>query len=363
MTEVAIRIAGQDYQDYTDFHCSYGLEQFARQFSIGFSSKWKGAALSLGVFPFEEGAACELLVDGETVLDGFIDDIPVDYDGTSQRFSISGRSWTGHMVDASAVHKTGAWKNADLLTIANDIAAPFGVTCKVPSGVILDEVLEPFRKWAIDQEETAYDCIQRAAKMRGIYLTSDAARNVLMTRATKLDRTVTVLKRGSGLANIIRGRREGRFSERYSEYIIKAQNAGDDTWYAADATSKLFHRARDPQVTSYRPLIIVSDGQGAKPDLALRAAWEMNVRAGRSRRVTYEVNGLHKQEGGVWQANELVMVDDPAFDIQGEMLIASVSLKRSNGGTSTSLELANPLAFDVLTPPKPRVKKKGGWHK
>lgn len=357
MTDVAIRIDGVDYADDTDIHVAYGLDQFSRSFSIGFGNRW--LLSNLHTFPFEEGAACEILLDGEKVIDGFIDEIPIDRSGTDHRLSVTGRSWTGHMVDSSAIHETGAWKNATLLVIAEAIAEPFGCGVVVHDPQLLPEVNTPFRRFAIEDEELAYDCIMRAAKMRGVFLTSDAERNIVVTRGTKTVRTNTVLTP----YNTFRARREGRFSERFSEYIVKSQNAGDDTWYAENATSKLFHRARDPQVTSYRPLIIVSEGQGSKPELELRADWERNVRAGRSRKLFYEWNGVRDDAGRLWQPNTLVAVDDPGFNVSGDLLIASVSIKRSEGGTSTSLELVSPDAYDVLTPPKPKTKKKGGWHK
>lgn len=355
MTRIAVRIDGQDYADYLDASVTCSLENFARTFQISYSDKWIQAFTDS--FPFTEGDTCEIVVDDEVVIDGFIDEITIDYDGKSHRMQVSGRSWNGHMVDASAVHKSGAWKNADLLTIANDIAEPFGVTVRVLPGVILDEVTEPFRKWAIEDEETAYECIQRAAKMRGLFLTSDAGRNILISRAGPT-RTSSMLVYGQ---NVLRANASRRFAERHSEYLIKSQNAGDDTWYAEDASSKLFARVKDEQVETYRPLIIVSDGQGAKPELEMRANWERNVRAGRSRRFTYEVNGWQRTEGGLWQPNERINVNDPIFDLVGEMLIAGVSFRQgSPGGSTTALELAAPESFDILVPPKKKLRKRKG---
>lgn len=354
MTNIAIRIDGQDYVDYLDASVTCSLESFARTFQIGFSDKWLQTFSSQ--FPFEEGAPCEIAVDGEVVIDGFVDEIAIDYAGTSHSMTVSGRSWTGHMVDASAIHKSGAWRDADLLTIANDIAEPFGITVKVLDGAQLDEVLEPFRKWAIEDEETAYECIQRAAKMRGLFLVSDAGRNILISRAG-MTRTSSVLTYG---VNVLRANATRRSAERHSYYLVKSQNAGDATWYGEDASSKLFSKVTDDQVTTYRPLIIVSDGQGTKPELELRAQWERNVRAGRSRRYTYEVNGWQRDEGGLWQPNERIVVNDPMFDLSGELLIASVSYRRTAAGTTTSLELAPPESFDILVPPKKKLRKRKG---
>lgn len=358
MTSIAVRIDGQDYADYIDASVTCSLENFTRTFQISYSDKWIQAFRNQ--FPFAEGAACEIVVDGEVVIDGFVDEINIDYNGTSHSMQVSGRSWNGHLVDASAVHKSGAWKNVDLQTIANDIASPFGVEVIIHPEAEAEVALaftEKFRRWAIEDEETAYACIERAAKMRGLFLYSDAGRNVIVSRAG-VTRTSSALVYGQ---NVIRANASRRYSERHSYYLVKSQMAGDETWYAEDASSKLFAKETDEEITAYRPLILVSDGQGTKPELELRAKWERNVRAGRSRRYTYEVNGWQRTEGGLWQPNERITVEDPIFDISGEMLIASVSFKQASpGGSTTTLELAAPESFDILVPPKKKLKKRKG---
>ncbi len=367
MTDVSIRIAGIDYLDFTDVSVTMGLEQFARTFRATFSDKFFTS--SLFPFPFDEGADISIAFDGETVLDGFIDDIPVAYDATSHEISVTGRSWTGHLVDCSAIHKSGAWRDVDLLTIASDICQPFGLTAKFDDLTVLPvdaARTEKFRKFAIEDEETAFDCIARAAKLRGITLLSNEKRELILAKGG-----LQPQPSGATLAygvNILRGRRTGRFQQRHSNYIVKSQNATADDFFGDAA--KGIARSDDPQVENYRPLIVVSDGQGKTNELQLRADWERNVRAGRSRRVTYEVKGVHPfpgplgepgVTGPLWKPNTSAVISDPLLDIQDSLLLISATLQFTGNGTRSFLEFGRHEAFTPELPPLPRVKRSGGW--
>ena len=361
MTDIQIKIDGVGYLDFTDVSVSMGMEQFARTFRATFSDKFVNSALL--PLPFAEGSEVTITVDGEQVLDGYIDDVPISYDAKSHTISVTGRSWTGHLVDSSAIYKAGVWKDTDLLTIARNICEPFGITAKFDDATVLPTDLartEKFRKFAIESQESAYDCIARAAKLRGVFLVSNQLRELVLTKAaTSAAATGAALVYGQ---NILRGTRSGRFQERFSDYIVKSQNAGSDDFFGA-ATKGVF-RVSDPQVTAYRPLVIVSDGQGRANELEVRANWERNVRAGRSRRVSYQVRGAHifaNDAGPLWSPNTRVVVNDPLLDIADALLLVSVTLQFSGSGTVSSLELGRPEAFTPETPPNARVTVPGGW--
>lgn len=347
---IEIRINGDAFVDFKRATVSFGMEEFSRSFFFEFSDKW--LRTNVKPLPFVEGDPVEVFVHGTKVVDGFIDDIPIDYDANQHSIGVSGRSWTGHMVDCSAVYKGGSWRNASLIDIVGNISEPFGCIVQATDPQVLSPAAEKFRRWAIEDEETAYDCISRAAKLRGLFLLSDHLRDVIIAKSSKVvngDR----LKLGE---NILRARRVSRFTERHSYYLVKSQTAGDDTWWGDEAVGPFF-RVDDPQVTAYRPLIMVSDGGGGKAELKTRATWERNVRAGRSRRISYDVQGFKNRLGALWPMNELIAVDDPYSDIKDTLLIISVSFNYSEkSGEVTTLDLGRPEAFDVLAP-APKAKK------
>lgn len=350
---IALRILGTEYVDFKSARVTYGIEAFARSFSFQFSDKWLRTLVR--PLPFKAGDQCEVTVNGETVLTGHVDAVPMAYDATSHEIEITGRSANGHMVDASAVHVAGKWKQQPLLKICTDIAAPFGVAVKVDPWVAGD-IAEPFAKYAIEDEETAYACMQRAAERRGVFLTSDAGLTTTITKSSPIV-LPGVLKLG---VNVLRARREERYTERFSEYIVKSQRAGSDTFFGPQVTGP-FVRIPDTGVTAYRPLIMVADGIATQTAMLRRASWERNVRAGRSRRLEYDLQGFRSPTSTAWPINQLITVDDPYFDQLGTVLISAVSMSYGPAGSITTLELSDPAAFDVLIPPAKKSKRKGGF--
>jgi prophage tail gpP-like protein len=148
----------------------------------------------------------------------------------------------------------------------------------------------------------------------------------------------------------VSGSRSGRFQDRFSEYVVKGQSAGDDTWFG-DAAAGTFARVTDARVERYRPLVTIPDGQGpGKPDLERNAKWLRNVRAGRSKRLAYTLDGW-RHASAVWEPNTLVEVDDPELDVKGEYLVARVDLMQGPRGIRAGLELAHPDAYQLLADP------------
>ena len=357
MASIEIKVNGESQLDFTTARVTFSLDQLARTFSFGLSDKW----LNTGVkdLPFIEGDEVEVFIHGTRVIDGIIDDIPISYDANTHDIEVIGRSRTGQLVDCSAIHKTGSWRDAKLVDIAQALCDPFDIEVEVEKFALADAA-KPFKKWAIEDEETPFGCIARAAKMRGLFLISDSGSKLLITKAST---QVFPMSLVFG-QNVKRGRRTSRFRERYSEYTLKSQAAGNDTFFA-EQVGKGFFKTTDPQVLRFRPLIIISDGSGNKSELETRALWERNVRAGKSRRLSYDYQGFRNPPGiggdQVFPINQLITVQDSYLDFSGQLLIVSASFSlATNGGEFTTLELGAPEGYDVLKPPKKRAKKSGG---
>jgi prophage tail gpP-like protein len=348
---VEFRVNGLSYADFKRASIYFSMEDFARSFTLEFSDTWLGTLE--GLPPFDEMDLCQVFVYGEKVIDGFIDEIPVDYDEKAHSIQVTGRSLTGDLVDCSAIYQAGAWYGKSLSTIASNLCDDYGISVKVDPQAAA-AASEPFKKWAIEDEETVYDCIQRAAKIRGLWLLSDGGRNLVITKTSKVLNN-DALKLG---VNVKRGQRWGSQSERYSEYTVKSQNAGDDTYYADDATGPFF-KIKDPKVKRHRPLIMISDGSGTKAELQARGTWERNKRAGAGR-ITYVTPSFRNSINKLWPANQMIHVEDSFLGINEPLLMASLAFTYDDdsSGESTRIELVRPETFDIYTPP-PKAKKKG----
>lgn len=346
---VELKINGETLVDYESCSLRFSMENFAHQFSFTYANKWLNNKLPL---PFSEFDPCSVWVDGVKVIDGYIDDVPISYNATTHSISVNGFAWTGHMVDSSAVYKTGSWKNSDLLTLCMNVSEPFGVKV-IADPWALPYLGGPFKTWAIEDGETAFEFVARALKHRGLFAISNAERQLVITKASSRV-SPGMIELG---ANVLSANRSSRFKDRHSYYLVKSQTAGTDDFFSSDAAGPFFS-VSDPQITVYRPLIVVSDGAGKKPDLEQRANWELTTRVGRSRRLSYTLQGLKTPGLQAWTLNTLIGVKDDKCGLSGDtLLVAAFDMSVSSGGTFTTVELCRPDAFDTLKPPKPKPKK------
>jgi prophage tail gpP-like protein len=210
---------------------------------------------------------------------------------------------------------------------------------------------DPFSRstFALNPGETVFQCLDRAAKQRGVMLLTEPDGNMTLDRAGSM-KVQTVLEYGK---NIKAGNKRVSWQDRFSAYTIKAQTKGDDNLFGSSTSLK--RTSNDAGVTRYRPIIIAAENEDSGTELQKRADWERNVRAGRSARLTYTVEGW-RHSTGLWEPNFLVRVKDPVLEIDQELLIVETTQTRSDQGTITTLVLTAKEAFDVQPLP-PKTKK------
>ncbi len=339
MPEVQLFVGGKCYEGWLSMRLTRSIEQAAAAFTLSFSERWSSERRPV---PIDEGDACTVKVRGKLAVTGYIDDSNITYSATEHTMDVRGRSKAGDLVDCSAVHDSGQWANKGLLQIAKDLCDPYGVSVFADA-----DVSKPLPQFALEQGEKVFDALERGARMYGCLLTSGSDGSLHFAEAGS-KRTSTVLRLGS---NIERGSRRGSWSGRFSKYIVKAQSRGSDQFSGADAATPQA-TATDPAVSRSRTLIVLADDQGAGDVLQNRATWERNVRAGRARKLTYIVRGWERQ-GGLWEPNLLVKVEDEILRVDAELLVVSATLILDGQGARTQLELTEREAYTVLElPPK-----------
>lgn len=342
MNVVGLSVEGTLYRGWKSSTIVDSIEQLARTFRVSYT---EDATEDGSIVPIEEGDDVQVKIDDDVVISGYVDDSNRQWGLDTRGADVAGRSYAGDIVDCSAAVQQ--WRDLDLATIAQDLCDPFGLSVTVDGSAGAN-----FRKFSTQIGETVHEALNRAAKMRGLLVTTDAEGNIIFTRAGT-EKIATVLKRG---VNIKNGSVRGTWRDRYSEYTVKAQSAGDDDFFGIPSTQAQ-HISEDTDVSRYRPLIIVAENEDSGSELEDRANWERNTRAGQSRRLSYIVYGWRDDDSALWRSNTLIQVEDEWLDIKDELLITSVMFERSlENGTVATLELTRPEAFDVLTPP---TKKKG----
>jgi len=92
---ISISVNGQAFENFTSASVSIALDSISGSFNFTAVST-KGQLL-----PFRNGDACQILVDGEAVIDGFIEKLDYTYNAKSHSITVSGRDKTADLIDST----------------------------------------------------------------------------------------------------------------------------------------------------------------------------------------------------------------------------------------------------------------------
>lgn len=352
MHELHLKVNGLLYGGWEAVRVDRGMDQISGMFDLQVSELWPDQAQEVRIFA---GDACELLVDGQVIIAGYVDDVGIAHNGSQHSVSVVGRDKTGDLVDCSAIHKTGQWRQRRLEQIAAELCQPFGVQVVVAPGV---DTGKPFANFALQEGETVFETLERMARIRGVLLATDGQGRVVVTR-TGQAKVPTPLVLGG---NILEARGSISLSDRYSQYVVKGQAPGSD-FFNGPAVSNIKATVKDPAVRRYRPLVLVSENQGDGVSLRDRAQWEATVRAARATNISVTVQGW-SHAGGLWEPNTLVKVQDRLMRLDDgvELLVRAVAFKLDDKtGTTTELSLTRPDAFKLLPQKEPSTNLAGAF--
>lgn len=345
--EVRLDVGGKRYGGWKSVSITASLEDAAREFTFPASETNPDDPIPIGARP---GAECKVWIGDDLVVTGYIDGVDVSYDGESHELRFDGRSQTQDIVDCAAVDKY-VWRRAKLEKIAADLCGSYGidVVAQVDTG-------ERIPKHKVEPGETVFECLERAAKMRGCMLVDDEQGRLVITRVDQAARATTALVQGGPEANIISCNARFSAEEVYSEYICRGQSAGDDDTWGREA-AHVEANAEDDGIGRRRVLVITPESGVTRAEARERATWEAAHRAGKSIDVGYRVPEWRQGDGALWAPNMLVQVLDKKARLDGELLIYRVTYELSiDGGRVASLAVCPPARFDLYEP-KRRTKK------
>lgn len=338
---VELLVGGRVYGGWKRVEIQRSIEQIAGGFVLELTHRWPGVDVAPGL---REGLACQVLLDDDVVITGHIDMYEPDLGDNSSAIRVEGRDRTGDLVDCSAIHKGGQWHNASLVSIVRDIAAPFGVPVVLQDGLNQGA---PFKSFALEDGERAFDAIDRACRLRSVLCASTPLGEIWLGESSDTETGVT-LEEGVNLKRISATH---SWKDRYSRVVVKAQKAGDDESWAS-AAAQLKAEATDEEIDRYRPLILQAEHGDNQAVLSTRAQWEVNVRMGRGKRgkavaVGWRM-GANGREGALWMPNTVVRVISPRMNMDMEVLIVACSYTLTEQGAVTELTFSRPEAFDQV---------------
>lgn len=332
-----IKVAAAFYGGWKVVRVSRSIEQIAGTFELEVSERWPGQPAAAR--PIRPGAACQVLLDGTPIITGHVDAVDPDFDANRHGIRVAGRDKTADLVDCSAIYRTGQWRNVRLDRLAADLLKDYAIKVVVEA-----EVGAAFSSWNIQEGETVFECLDRAARMRALLLTSNPAGDLVIARAGQR-RLAHGLVEG---INIKAARGNFTWQDRFSRYVVKGQGRlgedGDTVHSAPSGT------VSDATVSRHRPLVVLAESHSQNATLRDRAEWERNVRRGRSARASITVQGWRDPSGALWEPNTLVPVTSPRLWLNNAwlLIVGCIYSLDDQGGTLTELAVGQPEAFQLL---------------
>lgn len=327
MQKIELKIDGRAYSGWKRLSVVRSIEALAGKFDIEASDKRP--------FPIPRAGAVELLLHGQTIITGYTDSLTAAVTSDEHILTITGRDKTCDLVDSSSLVDSQEINGATLQEIIEEIIRPFGITA-----IFETSPAQVFKKFSF-QEETAFEAIERACRLRGVFASSTAAGELVIQEYGSA-------RAGSGIVmgkNVLTSRVVYNEKDRFSVYKVYGQQPGDDNT-TAEASTQPAGEARDLGVERYRPKIIIAEGAVDAGLAQDRAEWEAAVRAARATTLEVTMQGWQNSAGELWRENRKVRCNLPQNGINNDMLIKEVSYSIDDrGGEKTRLQLVRPDAY------------------
>nr|DAH42893.1 MAG TPA: 43 kDa tail protein [Caudoviricetes sp.] len=340
MSSVALKVNGRIYSGWLEVSVRRSLRAASGAFDLNVTERWPG---QLAARPIEPGAACEVTIDGQTVITGYVDAVNVSYSAEEHAIAVQGRDKTADLIDCSCDNAT--FRGLTFGQIARRLVKPFGV--EIVEKYVSDLII---RQFVVQTGETVFQTLETAARLAGVLLMSDGEGRLVVTRASLAERIRVPLQSG---VNILAGSMEDSAADLFSEISVKSQVTMADMptfdltglQPVATVLTKASAKVKGA-VSRYRPLRILAESQADATYCRQRARWEAANRLAASRVVNLTVQGWLDGDGNVWAPNRLVTVSDDCLKIGNDLLITDVALRLSENGSVTELRLVDPQAYE-----------------
>jgi prophage tail gpP-like protein len=340
VADVRLSVNGSLYGGWKRVRITRSIESISGSFELDVSDRWAGQDEPWAI---AEEDACTVEIDGQVVIDGFVDRRSLSLSGNQRALSYSGRDRAAALVDCSAILDSWTFRKTGILEIARKVAAPFDIEVTVQDGLSLPA---PPAKLVINPGDTAFQVIARAAETAELLAVSDGAGGIVLTRAGTGRAAALVQGQNVKSASV-----DYDATERFRSYIVATQFGGSDDTSGADTTARATATDEGVRRTA-RVLHVRPDGVVSKESARRRGDWEARIRAARAETVTVSVHKWTQPDGELWPINALVSVRIPSIGVDGDMLITQVEYSLGDGdGETTQLRLVRPDAFT----PEPRA--------
>ena len=344
----SVIVNGYEYKNcWKSIHWENSMDNFCGGFGVATLDFFEEEP---NLWQIKRGAEYKIKVNDEQVGNGFIDVVNKKYGGnTSCEIEFMGRDKLCDIVDCPFETPPSEFKNQTYLNIIKEFCKPFDITVTVDP-IILNQVSKIKKQYTIDEGRTIAEQIAELCSNIGVLPISTGDGKLTLTQSTMINYCADIISD----TNILEADFIDSGIDRFSKYIVKREGepekiySTDKEWIYKIKENKYSDYFEDSNIKRYRPYIITDDDLKDKQACKERAEYEANIRASKSKTVTYTLEGWTEVKSGkVWKTNKLVLVKDKKLGLDELMLINSVSATYDDSGYTISLQLIDKNCYSL----------------
>jgi prophage tail gpP-like protein len=355
-----ININGQAFVGFTEATVSRHFLDLCGKFSFKTSPK----QLSQSGYPLKVQQSCQIIVEDQPFLTGYIEQIDVIQSAKGSIIVASGRDQTCDFVDSSIDQNfiPQFKSNISLTAVCRAALDSLGLTFIDVIDLVNPPLLTVANYRIPFIGQMAWDFIQKYSKLTQTLLTTDGNGNLVITRAVDgvsnpiLLPTKLINEINGANNNVIESHYHRNSTQEYGSYTDYSQLAVSTlTLPGGEGASPLYKDAvsqtatvTNSEIRSTRKKVFIDDVPLDTATAEQRAIWELNYR--RSLGESYSCLVQHHTYNGtdIWEPNILVEVLDSVAGLDGKiMLLDSVSFSESAQGKTTRLNLVDALSYSL----------------
>lgn len=333
---IELNVRGVPYGNFTTANAKTALDELSGSFNFTAIST-QNAPL-----PFKNGDACEIKVDGVSVINGFIENLQIGYSGNQHRIVVQGRDKTADIIDSS-ISAIALSPTISLKAAIEAVLADIGNTnISVKDFSNTEDFTKVEEKINAKVGQNAFEFIEFLARKRQRLLSPDGSGNIAIIKPLGVDIGGGVQNIiGSDSNNILESNVSYDQVDRFRKYIVKSQLDPVPTNFAGNTLvpnmAAQEGSAEDDEIRPGRQLVIKAEKTSGSTQCGLRADWEARIRKTRGKVYSCSVQGFSDHKGQLWTPNRIVQVVDQFCDIDAKMLLNSVeySFDVQSGSIST----------------------------
>ncbi|NHN83671.1 phage tail protein [Acetobacter musti] len=291
-----------------------------------------------------EGDSAQVYVGTQLLITGYVVMAVETFSANSHDVRIQIASKSMDLVDCAAEFSTYQMNSTNALAIAQRVAQFAGIQIIPVDGAGNTDI----QQFSVILTETAYEVIERLARLAGVLFYDRPDGNVTMS--------VVGSKRANGGFlfghNIERMTSVRSMAGRYSKITAIIQNTamlfaepGDSNYVSQMDAISGKATATDPGITRTRNLLIPIELGDANYQVAQqRVQWEVNRRWGRSRPVTLTCDSWFDDDSVLWAPNTIASVTGKN-GASVDQVIGEITFHKGSDGTRADIVLMPPDAY------------------